>query len=501
VRAAPFLAARNLSKRFFGNPVLNDVSIDIVPGRVHALLGENGAGKSTLVDLLSGVLTPDGGTILVDGREHARLTPATARTYGIAVVQQELSLAPHLSVAENVALGAVPTKLGLIDYGRLASEATAVLDRLGLDVALDQPVEELPLGKRQLVEIAKALYRRPRVLILDEPTSSLTAHEVKALFTVLDALGREGVALVYISHRLNEVMRLCDWVTVLKDGARTADQTLAGVAPQALVRLMVGREPGDLFPPFHSTARAEAALTVRGLRAHGVNAVDLAVRKGEVLGVGGLLGQGQEELLLAIYGAVDAQAEHFHVGGTDRPTSDPVDAIDRGLAYVPADRKREAVLLPLSIGFNLTLPGLRRLARRGFRRFKEEAEVARRLMENLTVRGGGPERAVQLLSGGNQQKVALARWLPLSPSVMLLNDPTRGVDVDTKREIYLRLRAMAADGVAVILLSSDALELVHLCDRVIVFREGAVATDLPHGAATEEAIVAASLGVSEQVAA
>jgi ribose transport system ATP-binding protein len=499
--AAPVLAARGLSKRFFGNPVLNDVSIDIVPGRVHALLGENGAGKSTLVNLLSGVLAPDGGAIVVDGQEHAKLTPALARSFGIAVVQQELSLAPHLSVVENVALGAVPTRHGLIDYGRLAQEVSAVLGRLGLQVELDQPVEELPLGKRQLVEIAKALYRRPRVLILDEPTSSLTAHEVKALFDVLDQLGREGVALVYISHRLNEVMRLCGWVTVLKDGTRTSDQTLDGVDPHALVRLMVGREPGDLFPRFRSTARAEAALDIEGLQATGLRSVDLAVRKGEVLGVGGLLGQGQEELLLAIYGAIDARAGRFRAGEADRTTRDPVDAIARGLAYVPADRKREAVLLPLSIGFNLTLPGLRQFAKHGFRRFKEEAQVARNLMENLTVRGGGPERPVQLLSGGNQQKVALARWLPLSPSVLLLNDPTRGVDVDTKREIYLRLRAMAAEGVAVVLLSSDALELVHLCDRVLVFREGAVAADLPHGVATEEAIVAASLGVGERVAA
>ena len=329
---APILAADTVKKGFFGNPVLHGVSIEIVPGRVHALLGENGAGKSTLVNLLSGVLTPDAGRILVDGREQPGLTPAKARSLGIAVVQQELSLAPHLSVAENIALGAMPTRGGFIDYNRLAREVTALLDLLGLDVALDLPVEELPLGRRQLVEIAKALFNRPRVLILDEPTSSLTAHEAKTLFAVLGRLKRDGVALVYISHRMNEILQLCDWVTVLKDGRRTADQSLDGVDPKALVRLMVGREPGDLFPPFVSQRRDELALDVAQLTAANLQGVDLAVRKGEVLGIGGLLGQGQEEALQALFGALPATAERFVLGSRDRPVQDPVDAIRRGLA-------------------------------------------------------------------------------------------------------------------------------------------------------------------------
>ncbi|MFO1039411.1 MAG: sugar ABC transporter ATP-binding protein [Geminicoccaceae bacterium] len=495
---AAVLAASGVTKRFFGNAVLKDVSIEIRPGRVHALLGENGAGKSTLINLLSGALTPDGGSVLIDGQPQPGLTPATARRRGIAVVQQELSLGPHLSIAENIGLGAMPTSGGRIDYGRLAAEASAILQRLGLDEPLDRPVAELPLGRRQLVEIGKALFRRPRVLILDEPTSSLNGHEVRTLFGLLASLRREGVALLYISHRLNEVLELCDWVTVLKDGVRTADQPLTDSDPQALVRLMVGREPGDLFPPRRPRPRAPAVLDVAALHAPGVEDVSLSLAPGEILGFGGLLGQGQEETLLALYGATAATAKRFTVRGEERTVRSPIDANRRGVAYVPADRKRESLLLPQPIGFNLTLPALRRLARRGLRRPRKEARTAASLIADIGVRGGGADALVQQLSGGNQQKIAVAKWLPLRPGVLLLNDPTRGVDVETKRELYLRLRIMATEGAAIILLSSDTLELVHLCDRVLVFREGGVAADLSGPELTEESIVAASLGVGAE---
>jgi ribose transport system ATP-binding protein len=491
---APLLEARDLWKRFFDNPVLKGVSIEIRPGRVHALLGENGAGKSTLINLLSGVLRPDQGAIAFAGRKLGALTPAQARALGIAVVQQELSLAPRLSVAENIALGAMPCHGGLIDFTTLAADATRLIRRLGLDVPLDLPVEALPLGRRQLVEIAKAMWRRPKVLILDEPTSSLTGHEVRTLFGLLRELGREGVAILYISHRLNEVLELCDWVTVLRDGVRTADQSLAGSDPGALVRLMVGRDPGDLFPAREQRSSGSVALSARGLVAEGVRGADLEVRYGEVLGLGGLLGQGQEETLLALYGDLPRRGEVL-IDGASSALRSPVRANRRGIAYVPADRKREALLLPLPIRFNLVLPSLRRLARRGFRRLAAEAQSAASSIREFGIGTGDPSLPTQFLSGGNQQKVAIARWLPLRPRIFLLNDPTRGVDVETKREIYQRLRQMAADGAAVVLLSSDTLELVHACDRVTVFREGRVAATLAREDLSEEAIVAASLGL------
>ncbi|MFO1059778.1 MAG: sugar ABC transporter ATP-binding protein [Dongiaceae bacterium] len=491
----PILAGDELTKRFFGNAVLKAVSIEIRAGRIHALLGENGAGKSTLINLLSGTLRPDGGRIRLDGRDYPALTPRDARRLGIAVVQQELSLAPHLSVAENVVLGSAPVRRGFLDYGRMAREAEAVCRRLGLEAPLDLPVADLPLGQRQLVEIAKALYRRPRVLILDEPTSSLTAHDAGRLFAVLRELRGQGLAILYISHRLNEILALCEYVTVLKDGTRTADQPLEGSDPHALVRLMVGRQVGDLFPAWQPTLRPEAALEVEGLHCRGVRGVDLTVRRGEILGLGGLLGQGQEEALLALYGAIPARAARFAVAGRAGAPGSVVDANRAGMAYVPADRKREGLLLPLSIGFNLTLPSLPGLARRGVRRLARERETIERLSRAFAVRGGDARAAVQRLSGGNQQKIAIAKWLPLSPSLFLLNDPTRGVDIETKREIYLKLRAMAAEGTAILLLSSDTLELVHVCDRVAVFGGGRIAALLEREALSEEAIVGASVGL------
>jgi ribose transport system ATP-binding protein len=493
--ADPLLVATDLEKRFFENTVLSGVSIEIVPGRVHALLGENGAGKSTLINLLSGVLAPDAGSIRIDGRDHASLTPSLARALGIAVVQQELSLAPHLSVAENIVLGAVPRRGLFTDYRRMAEAAGALCRRLELDIPLHTPVDRLSLGRRQLIEIAKALYRKPRLLILDEPTSSLTGHEVRILFGLLGELKREGVAILYISHRLNEVLELCDWVTVLRDGVRTADQSLDGSDPKALVQLMIGREPGDLFPSWDAAPVGEAAIKVEGLIAEAVNGVDLELAYGEILGVGGLLGQGQEETLRALYGDLKTTAGTVTIAGRRQASLSPMRAIEQRAAYVPADRKREALLLPLSIHFNLVLPSLRRLSRRFMRRRADETASAAEAISSFAIRVADPEQPALYLSGGNQQKVAMARWMPLEPRILLLNDPTRGVDVETKREIYARLREMAKDGVAILLLSSDTLELIHVCDRVAVFRDGRVVADLAREAVSEEAIVAASLGV------
>lgn len=490
---APIIAARDVSKSFFGNPVLRDVSIALVPGRIHALLGENGAGKSTLINLLSGALVPDSGAIEVDGKPFRSMTPAEARRAGLAVVQQELSLTSQLSIAENIGLGAYPRRFGMIDYPQLARRARAVCELVGLDEDLARPVGDLPLGRRQMVEIAKALFREPRVLILDEPTSSLSAHEADTLTRLLRKLREAGTAILYISHRLNEIMRLCDHVTVLKDGTVTADRPLAGTDADGLVRLMVGRDPGDLFPDWTATGDTETVVSVAGFSSGPLHDIDLELRRGEVLGIGGLVGQGQEDLLLGLYGALPASARSASFNDVPNIPASVQKANALGLAYVPADRKKEGLHLIHTIAWNMMLPQFGRARGLSFRDRAKERALASELADRLDIKGD-LTRQVQALSGGNQQKVALAKWMPSDPSIFLLNDPTRGVDVETKREIYLLLRRFAGEGKAVVLSSSDTPELVHLCDRVAVMREGRIAALLERDAISEEAIVAAAMG-------
>ncbi|MGE0240152.1 MAG: sugar ABC transporter ATP-binding protein [Parvibaculaceae bacterium] len=489
----PIIAARGLSKSFFGNPVLRDVSIALQPGRIHALLGENGAGKSTLINLLSGALAPDSGMIEIDGTAHRRLTPSEARRAGIAVVQQELSLTSDLSIAENIGLGAFPRRFGLIDYKALGRRAAHVCALVGLEENLATPVGDLPLGRRQMVEIAKALFRAPRVLVLDEPTSSLSAHEAQTLRVLLERLRSEGTAILYISHRLNEVMRLCEHVTVLKDGQVTADRSLQGVDAAGLVRLMVGRDPGDLFPQWTPNGTSETIVSVAGFSCGLLRDIDLEIRRGEILGIGGLVGQGQEDLLLGLYGALPAAARAASFNGSAALPASVPRANALGLAYVPADRKREGLHLIHSIAWNMMLPGFGSARAMSARNRAVERKLAETLADRLSIKGD-LTRQVQALSGGNQQKVALAKWMPSDPPILLLNDPTRGVDVETKREIYVLLRRFAEQGKAVVLSSSDTPELVHLCDRVAVMREGGIAAMLEHAQASEEAIVAAAMG-------
>jgi ribose transport system ATP-binding protein len=498
--SAPVIAARSVSKSFFGNPVLRDVSIALQPGRIHALLGENGAGKTTLINILSGAIAPDSGAIEVDGQTYRALTPRDARRAGVAVVQQELSLTSQLSIGENIGLGALPRRFGLVDYAALARLAREACALVGLEDEIATPVGDLPLGRRQMVEIARALYRRPRALILDEPTSSLSAHEAQTLKRLLEQLRANGVAILYISHRLDEVMRLCEHVTVLKDGLVTADRPLAGIDAGDLVRFMVGRDPGDLFPDWKPVADQRPVVSVAGFSSGLSRDIDLTIRRGEVFGVGGLVGQGQEDLLLGLYGATAAVARSAVIGDRQGLPVSVSNAISRGVVYVPADRKREGLHLIHGIAWNMMLPGFGRARGLSLRNYASERELAKWLADLLGIKGD-LMRQVQALSGGNQQKVALAKWMPSDPQILLLNDPTRGVDVETKREIYVLLRRFASEGKTVVLASSDTPELVHLCDRVAVMREGRIVATIERAQLSEEAIVAAAMGADSPRAA
>ena len=497
---APLLEALGISKGFYGNAVLKHVNIALYSGRVHALLGENGAGKSTLINVLSGAHQPDSGQVFVAGKAVKKFSPSAARAFGIAVVQQELSLISDLSIAENIGLGAYPRRFGLIDYSALQARVQSVCALVGIIEPLDMPVGDLALGRRQMVEIAKALFRQPKILILDEPTSSLTAQEAGVLADLILKLRDRGLAILYISHRLNEVWALCSHVTVLKDGVVTADQSLSGVNSQGLVRLMVGRDPGDLFPPPnislpHVLPPADEFITVTGLHTGMVQDVDFSARRGEIVGIGGLTGHGQEDFLLGLYGARTATVRSASIDGQNGLPPNVGAANAAGMVYVPADRKKEGLVLPHSIATNLLLPSVGRFSKNGLRDRGSEIGLVVDLVKRLTIKGD-VSRAVQTLSGGNQQKVALAKWLPLDPSILLLNDPTRGVDIETKREIYLMLRSFAASQKLVILVSSDTPELVHLCDRVLVFREGRIVFELRHPSISEETIVGAAMGLS-----
>ena len=497
-----FLEARNVSKAFFGNQALRDVSIELIPGRIHALLGENGAGKSTLINLLSGALTPDSGEILVDGRAALRLRPAMLTGSASPWCSRSSASPPIFRSRRTSALAPIRADGGSSTMAGSRPLVAEVGGQLGLIESADTPVSRLPTGRRQVVEIAKALAIKPRVLILDEPTSSLAAPDVAMLTRLVRRLRDQRVAILYISHRLNEIIDFCDYVTVLKDGAVTADRPLAGLDPSGLVRLMVGRDPQNLFP--HYASQSSRRSCPRGcaiFAAAAATGVDFRLRRGEILG--------DRRPRRSRAGRLHARAlwrcarQSRSLPGP-RPRRVGADRALRRCHGSERERRRlcaggpskgRAAVAPFHRLQPAAAPSLRATARSAGEARRRQ-ELTESLARQLNIRGDR-RRPVQALSGGNQQKVVVSKWLPLEPSVLLLNDPTRGVDVETKREIYVALRAMAAEGKAVVLLSTDTPELVHLCDRVMVFHKGGVAATLDHAEASEEAIVAAAMGLSD----
>jgi len=495
----PHLELAGVSKFFAGARALENVDFACRLGSIHAILGENGAGKSTLIKIMSGVHQADRGTMHVDGRSVRFTSPAEAAAAGIVCVFQELSLVPDLSVADNISLSDPPRRFGLIDAKAQRDRAEALLARIHCeDVDPRALVCELSLSRRQMVEIAKALGKTPQVLILDEATSALTRHDVETVYGLLGELRDQGTSILFISHRMHEVEKLCDTLSVFRNGSHVETFAKGARTDSEIVRLMIGREVSSYYPPKPEKAPRDPHLVIEGLSwENRLKGVDLTVRKGEIVGLGGLDGQGQKELLLALFGVLRDVRGTARVGGSSALSGSPAEAKskNRRIALVPEDRKTEGLMLPMSIADNLLAASFDKVSKGGFIDPQLERDAVERGVRTLQIKLGRTEDAVATLSGGNQQKVVIAKWLMTDPDVILLNDPTRGIDVGTKQEIYRLLRDLAEDDKAILFYSTDYDELIGCCDRVAIMYDGAIVSELEGDAITEEAIVAASLNI------
>lgn len=491
------LHASGLTKRFGGIVALNGVHLSAEAGEVHAILGENGAGKSTLIQILSGAIAADSGSIALRGAPFRAGTPRAAEQAGIAAVFQELSLVPDLTVAENIWFRREPmTWLGTIARGRMLQRTEALLRGLGLgSIAPNRPARQLSVAERQLVEIAKALAGDPDILILDEATSALPPKEVDWLLNLAQQRARAGKLVLYITHRLAEVRRAADRVTILRNGENAGTRATAQLSDDEIVSMMLGRRLDRLYPERHSTRTAKVALQVSGLQAgHRLRGVDLALHEGEILGIAGLQGHGQRELFLALFGAAPSRGQ-ISVWGKPVTIRNPHHALSAGIgmALLPEDRRNQGLLLAKSVRENLILAVLPSIVRHGFLDLKQEGALVRDAVRRLQVKVDTPEQLAGTLSGGNQQKVVLAKLLLTQARILLFYDPTRGVDVGTKAEIFTLMRQLAAQGYAILFYSTDLPELTHLADRVAVLSYGRVAAVLEDDAIGEEAILHATL--------
>lgn len=483
------LEMRGVSKRFPGVVALSGVDLDLDGGEVHVLLGENGAGKSTLIKILAGVHAPDEGVVAIDGREVKIRSTLAAQELGIATIHQELNLVPRLSVAENVLLGRQPRRFGIIDEAEMNRKAGELLRRLGVDVAPEEPVAQLGVAKQQMVEIAKALSIDARILVMDEPTAALSDGEVKALFEAVRRLQEDGVGVIFISHRLEEISEIGDRVTVLRDG-RVVGTKPANANRDELIKMMVGRSVETQYPRRTSTEPGEPLLTVEHLVRRGaLHDISFDLRAGEILGVAGLIGSGRTELARAIFGADTYNEGRVRVEGHDIRAGDINGARACGIGLVPEDRQGQGLVLPSSVKANLSLVTLNEDSSHGLIDDAKLVKDAERMVEELSIRTSGLDQQALLLSGGNQQKVVIGKWLLAESRILILDEPTRGIDVGAKSEIYELMNELTRLGAGILMISSDLREILGMSDRILVMREGRITGELEREEASEEKIM------------
>jgi ribose transport system ATP-binding protein len=494
------LEIKGLSKAFPGVQALEAVDLDVREGEVHALLGENGAGKSTLIKILSGAYPKDRGDILYQGKPIEIKTPHHAQQLGISTIYQEFNLGPDLTVPENVFLGHLPHRGPLVDWGVAKIRATEILDRLGIKLPMDVPASKLTVAEQQLVEIAKALARETRLLIMDEPSAVLGDKDLEKLYQVVRTLKAEGIAIIYISHRLVEIFEIADRVTVLKDGRLVGTRNVTDVTMPELVRMMIGRDLQDVYPK-RTAAAGDVLLEVKNINRPGVlHDISFQVRAGEIVGIAGMRGAGRTELARAIFGA-DPHQGTITLSGKSLTIRSPQDAIRNRVALVTEDRKAEGLFLKLSVSTNTTISGLKALCQAGIIRLRRETAVVAKLIEQLTIKAPSANFIVGNMSGGNQQKVVLARWLNIGARVLLMDEPTRGIDVGSKSEIYQLMAQLAEQGVGLIMISSELPEVLGMSDRVLVMHEGRLVKELSRAEASEESIMVYATGSQTQAAA
>ncbi|MFQ7519275.1 MAG: sugar ABC transporter ATP-binding protein [Clostridium sp.] len=486
---------RGIDKSFGGNAVLKNAGFLLDDGEVHALMGENGAGKSTLMKILTGVYTKDAGQVIVDGKEVCYNNPQEAEKAGIVFIHQELNVLFDLTVEENMFLGKEIKKVfGICDRKAMRKRVQEILDMLGVDIDPTQRMDELSIGQQQMIEIAKALMVDAKVLIMDEPTAALTQSETEVLFKVVNSLRQKGVSIVYISHRMEEIFELCDRITILRDGTYIDTKRIADIDMNDIVKMMIGREIGERYPVRNSKI-GDVAFEVKNLNCPGAfENVSFEVRAGEVLGVSGLMGAGRTEIMQAIFGNMPNVTGQLFLDGKEIKNKNPQQAIQNGIGFITEDRKVEGLMLEESIMKNISLANLGRISNGGVINKRKEQELVNKGIEELRIRCFGPQHECNNLSGGNQQKVIFAKWIYTNPKVLILDEPTRGVDIGAKKEIYNIINELAAKGVAIIMVSSELPEVLGMSDRVMVVREGEVRGILNKEEANQESIMTLATG-------